>query len=893
MNEIQQLIEQPNGAIFRAADLHVHTPESPDMDKKWDNATAEEVVQHALDNGMEIIAVTDHNTAAFCDKVVAAAEGTRLHVFPGVEISTPQGHLIAVFDKSMSADAINGLLMNAGIKHEQLGTNAAVTEGHDMDEVARFVEDKGGVAIAAHVDSSDRGFMKATPTGADRMRIYRCRHIRAFEVADSDRRDVYQAGKMQGYPRRVACIQSSDCRSEAGGQHQLDAIGARHCYLKMDDVSVEGIKQALLDPHMRIRFTCDEQPAPERIIEGMWVTGGFLQGQMFRFSDDVSCLIGGTGVGKSLTVELLRFALDQQTQVEKIRDEVKSLLSQKLGDGGKVYVLLQRLGHRYVVEREFSSRWDGSPAVYGVDEHGALQPVEDIDVPTFFPIKGYSQSEIIEFTRDDPVRLSLIDDLIDLSAERQAITKVKGELRTNHTKIIETQRELESAEEMLKERGTVQADKEKLEETLKDERVAKHRLWYDEQQALDNAETALDSLQTTVSARFPKLTTSLLGDSVQDDDTPNPNILTEVERIEADVQKLLDGTSSELREGLISAQTRLAAERKKWQVDFEEAEQKYQELLQELDTEGVGFQALNEQLVGLKVRLRELTQKRAEVNNEIRPRLGTLHQERDDLLDELQKQRLTIRAKREEKAVELTQALENRVRVEVEREAERDDFRALLKEIKIGSLLRDQHMEQMADEAHPVSFVKHLVAEEYDQLKKKTGGMDKSDFEKLREVVFEKNRLAELYELQIVDVEDRIGVSLQVADGVFKKVGKLAHGQRCTVILSVAMAEGEFPLIADQPEDALHAEFIEKNIVSTLRERRGIRQYIFATRSANILVSGDAEQVIILESDADRGHIESAGSIDRMTTRDLILLKLEGGEEAFAQRSRKYGIEAS
>ena len=182
---------------------------------------------------------------------------------------------------------------------------------------------------------------------------------------------------------------------------------------------------------------------------------------------------------------------------------------------------------------------------------------------------------------------------------------------------------------------------------------------------------------------------------------------------------------------------------------------------------------------------------------------------------------------------------------------------------------------------------------EYDQLKKKTGGMDKSDFEKLREVVFEKNRLAELYELQIVDVEDRIGVSLQVADGVFKKVGKLAHGQRCTVILSVAMAEGEFPLIADQPEDALHAEFIEKNIVSTLRERRGIRQYIFATRSANILVSGDAEQVIILESDADRGHIESAGSIDRMTTRDLILLKLEGGEEAFAQRSRKYGIEAS
>lgn len=890
MKELHQLLDQSSGAVFLAADLHVHTPASQDMDKKWQEATPGDVVKHALDNGMRIIAVTDHNTADWCEKVREAAEDTGLHVFPGVEISTPQGHLVAVFDKGKSTEAIHGLLMNAGVKHEQLGSDAAVTMGNNMDDVAKRVEDEGGIAIAAHVDG-DKGFMKATPVGADRMRIHACRHIRAFEVADADRRGVYETGKSPGYPRRVACIQSSDCRSQAGGQHQLDAIGARHCYLKMDDVSIEGIKQALLDPVMRVRFTCDDRPTPARVIEGMWVTGGFLQGQMFRLSDDLSCLIGGTGVGKSLTVELIRFALGQQTQVKKIYEEVESQLSDALGDGGKVYVLVRRLGHRYLIEREYSSTFESVPIVSSLGDDRKLQPTEDIDVPTFFPIKGYSQSEIIEFTRDAPVRLTLIDDLIDLSAERQAITKVKGDLRTNAAQVIETQRELESAEEMLKERGTAKADIKKLEDTLKDKRVEKHRLWYSEREALDAAEQALDALQEQATQEFPKLANPLVSDDLPDD-TPNSDVFKEVADIETGVQEALDSAASDLKNGITTGQTRMAAVRKGWQVKFDEAESEYQELLQELDTEKVGYQALSAQLLKLKARLQQLDQKRAEVDAKIKPNLKKLSEQREKQLTDLQQQRIAIRDKREAKAAELTQALDQRVRVQVRREAERDDFCDALQAIKIGSRLYDEHVRQMADQAHPISFVKHLLGEEYDQLKDKTGGIEKSQFERLREVILEQNRLTDLYELQIVDIEDRVDVSFKIGDGVYKDLESLAHGQKCTVILSVAMAEGAFPLVADQPEDALHAQFIEDHIVKTLRERRGMRQYIFATRNANVLVSGDAEQVFILESDAQRGHVERHGSIDRLSTRDLIVLNLEGGVEAFARRSLKYGIQA-
>jgi DNA repair ATPase RecN len=49
------------------------------------------------------------------------------------------------------------------------------------------------------------------------------------------------------------------------------------------------------------------------IIRSVKITGGFLDGHTFHFSPDLNCLLGGTGAGKSLLIEIIRFALDQQT----------------------------------------------------------------------------------------------------------------------------------------------------------------------------------------------------------------------------------------------------------------------------------------------------------------------------------------------------------------------------------------------------------------------------------------------------------------------------------------------------------------------------------------------------------------------------------------------------
>ena len=183
-----------------------------------------------------------------------------------------------------------------------------------------------------------------------------------------------------------------------------------------------------------------------------------------------------------------------------------------------------------------------------------------------------------------------------------------------------------------------------------------------------------------------------------------------------------------------------------------------------------------------------------------------------------------------------------------------------------------------------------MIEGDLDGIAKRTG-LEVAKSSKIWDTITARSRLPELFELQVIDVEDIIDVKLKVAKGSYRLLEELSHGQKCMVILMVALAQGAFPLLVDQPEDALHAPSIEEGIVSTLRSGRGARQCIFATRNANILVSADAEQIIALQADAQHGEVAGTGSLDRFDHRRLIIYHVEGGEEAFQRRQTMYFLE--
>ncbi len=151
-------------------DLHIHSALSPCAD---DDMTPNNIVNMALIKGLQIIALTDHNSTKNCRPCLSVAEGTGLLVIPGMELQTKEDiHVVCLFQELESAeqfeeniDAFRLMLPNKPAKFgHQLVYNdedevvseyktALITSiDLSMNQVMEMVSGLGGVAVPAHLD---------------------------------------------------------------------------------------------------------------------------------------------------------------------------------------------------------------------------------------------------------------------------------------------------------------------------------------------------------------------------------------------------------------------------------------------------------------------------------------------------------------------------------------------------------------------------------------------------------------------------------------------------------------------------------------------------------------------------------------------------------------------
>jgi len=114
-------------------------------------------------------------------------------------------------------------------------------------------------------------------------------------------------------------------------------------------------------------------------------------------------------------------------------------------------------------------------------------------------------------------------------------------------------------------------------------------------------------------------------------------------------------------------------------------------------------------------------------------------------------------------------------------------------------------------------------------------------------------------------------------------------GQKGTVLLKLFMAEGDYPIIFDQPEENLDNRYIYNELVTAIRDAKKRRQIIIATNNANLVVNTDAEQLIVANFENKRISYKF-GSLENKEVREHIMPILEGGKEAFRKREEKYDI---
>ena len=124
-----------------------------------------------------------------------------------------------------------------------------------------------------------------------------------------------------------------------------------------------------------------------------------------------------------------------------------------------------------------------------------------------------------------------------------------------------------------------------------------------------------------------------------------------------------------------------------------------------------------------------------------------------------------------------------------------------------------------------------------------------------------------------------------------KTLDQLSVGQRGTLYLLFQLATNAFssPLIFDQPEDDLDNEFITRELVDLFKELKRYRQLIISTHNANLVVTADAEQVIVANNNNETLSYFS-GSLENKDIVEKVCTILEGGKTAFENRRNKYGI---
>ena len=122
------------------------------------------------------------------------------------------------------------------------------------------------------------------------------------------------------------------------------------------------------------------------------------------------------------------------------------------------------------------------------------------------------------------------------------------------------------------------------------------------------------------------------------------------------------------------------------------------------------------------------------------------------------------------------------------------------------------------------------------------------------------------------------------------------------LVLYLLMDEDDTrPLIIDQPEGNLDNSSVYKQLVPYIRNAKKRRQIILITHNPNLVVATDAEQVIVAMAERPStqpypciryhsGALEHSTADDSLGIREAVCLLLEGGEDAFKARERRYSL---
>ena len=914
-----------NGARWWKFDFHTHTPASDDYGKGPEQETLkqrapEEWVLDYMRKGVDCVAVTDHNTGEWIDRLKETIEELevkghsdyrKLYLFPGMEISVNGGiHLLAVFDPSKTSSDLDALRGAVGYQGTPRQSDGITTKS--FVEVVNAVASAGGISIPAHVDR-DKGLFQVT--GTTLQQVLGCKDIFAMELVDSDfqKPRVYIDSKLNWTE-----VLGSDAH------HSIEGTGLRYpgshfTWVKMGLPDIEGLRLALLDGALSVSRSDLETGNPNKhaplVFKSIEVSRARYMGRSqsftIKFNPWCNAIIGGRGAGKSTLIEFLRLALRRENELpEDLKPEFKKYGQVYLNreDGGlltsdaTIRALYRKNGSRFHVQ------WNTAGCLEPIEQeiNGVWRRAEG-DIRQRFPVRIYSQKQIFQLAKTPLALLKVVDEAPKVDqhswaeqwrAEESRFLSLRAKTREIETGLAEEPRL----------RGEIDDVKRKLAvfeqaghaEILKS--FQKRSRQQRDVEAWEESWTSVGKQLREIAARIvpdPLDKTSFDSDSTVDNELKD---YTDKARNRLDeIREKVETLASQADE--VVTEWRGSRDKSSWKQSVDAAPQAYQELQANLAREGAGDPAAYGELVqrrqAIEQRLKELDERKDQVNN--------LQNQSDASLRHLLaiRQRLTksrqtflYNVLRSNKYVQIqvvpygaSETVESELRHLLQAEDRRfeKDIGSPSGEGLLGELYRNSNGSADAENieqklAGIKKKIKKIALNQHD-----TGTLADKRFAthigKLPPEAIDR--------LDLWVPEDSLKVEYSTTgDGQhFQSIREGSPGQKTAALLAFLLSYGEEPLILDQPEDDLDNHLIYGLIVTQLREVKRHRQVIVVTHNANIVVNGDAELVIAFEARGGETQKECEGSLQKVQVRNTICAVMEGGRKAFEDRYRRIVLE--
>ena len=900
------------GARWFKTDLHVHTIDDlpggrakmppgvpgPATSEQAITAYARCFLKQAVEHNVRVIAVTPHSpriddgiSAAwriveewnagvddggipFRDKIYA--------VFPGFEPSLNNGksglHLLFIFDPEIGREhylkAFDLLMGGVSPWHDtelQVSSKSAPSVFRELREFQARVATRSGASrwnyltLAPHIDD-DKGLLGAQK--AQVLRLFRHDEIAGLELGDMKlpvdtvRKRRWLTDGMAEH--RQAFFHGSDA-------YRVKDIGKRHTWFKLASPRIESLRQAFIasDSRMRIAYErnecgdLSEIPAPDvTVSERPWLKSITVNGRAaffgspddrdsrFDLSPDLTCIIGGSMTGKSTLLDGLRVYVGARLpQDEAVRAQVEARARERFL-GGLPAISLDCPGSDST--SSLHERW---PAVFHAQNElqrlaQAPEAIEEI-------LARLASSEIGEIT-NKKTRLEALDR--ELSSAVRRLTKLDEDLADAAQAFDRSQQAAEDLE------AFSDAGIENLHRASRD-----FREWQDAADGSRQLAGELNRvLQSAASLEIPEIGAVLANTLQAAGISNNPQEFRERWRGIRGKLQTVTATWTETNAMMEKAAAALQHHEYSVRTDVERG----------LADRGLAaakikeFQALSSH-ASLRTSYEATLKQTWDQHKSAERAFQTLIDDRADLTSR-------IRAAFDRVLKTVRSEFNGQF---VARRVDQGDQRRLdrfLRSLNQRGVTR--WWNDTSDDGRPPP---HDLLEALDDDRLGSVGMSSAVQATFREAMSQAKRR----ELAAIRCPDRYVLELRMDDGSYRRLEDLSGGQRVSVLLSLLLeTSDQRPLVIDQPEDELDNRFLFDTVLPALKRLKGRRQIIVATHNANIVVNGDADQVIQLEASSNHGRVAEAGAIEDPAVRDAIVRTVDGGDDAFRLRRLKYGF---